>query len=69
MVRIALSIEKTLFDKADALAREMGISRSRFYTLAMEQYIERRRALKRLEAAEQAAQGPPGDDNGQNERI
>lgn len=39
--KTAISIQKALFEKADALARSMRVSRSRLIALALEEYIRR----------------------------
>jgi metal-responsive CopG/Arc/MetJ family transcriptional regulator len=39
--KTAVSIQKSLFEQADALARRMRVSRSRLFALALEDYIHR----------------------------
>jgi metal-responsive CopG/Arc/MetJ family transcriptional regulator len=41
IVKTAISIQKNLFQKADEIAKEMKISRSRFFVLAVEDFIRR----------------------------
>ena len=41
MVKTAISIQKNLFQHADDIAKEMKISRSRLFVLAVEDYIRR----------------------------
>lgn len=48
-VKTAVSIDKALFARANALARGMKISRSRLFALALEEYLRRRENLKALE--------------------
>lgn len=53
-VKTAVSIQKSLFDRVEALARKMKISRSRLYALALEDYIHRQenqQLLERINAA------------------
>ena len=53
-VKTAISIQQSLFEQAEALARAMHISRSRLFTLAVEDFIHRyenQRLLDRLNAA------------------
>ena len=53
-VKTAISLEKTLFDQVEALAREMEISRSRLVVLALEDLLRRhqgQRLLERINAA------------------
>ena len=40
-VKTAISIEDTLFERANALAKELSISRSRLFALAVEEFIEK----------------------------
>jgi metal-responsive CopG/Arc/MetJ family transcriptional regulator len=40
-VKTAVSIQKPLFEPAEALARKMKVSRSRLFVLALEDYIRR----------------------------
>lgn len=40
-VKTAISMQQSLFEQAEALAREMHISRSRLFTLAVEDFIHR----------------------------
>ena len=39
-IRISVSIDEVLFKRAEKLAQEMQISRSRLYSLALEGFIE-----------------------------
>ncbi len=53
-VKTAISIQDSLFEEAEALAREMNISRSRLFALALEDYIRRHQnneLLERINAA------------------
>jgi hypothetical protein len=62
-VKTAVSIQKPLFDRVEALARKMKISRSRLYAQALEEYIlkhENRQLLERINAAYQ--DGPDEDE-------
>jgi metal-responsive CopG/Arc/MetJ family transcriptional regulator len=58
-IKTALSIPENTFKEVDALAREMKISRSRVYVLAVEEFIERRQNRKLIEKINAAhADGP-----------
>ncbi len=53
-MKVSFSLQKSLFEKVDDLARELQISRSRLFVLAVEDFIRRhenRRLLKDLNAA------------------
>jgi metal-responsive CopG/Arc/MetJ family transcriptional regulator len=40
-VKTAISIQKSLFEQAEKIARKMNVSRSRLFALALEDYIQR----------------------------
>lgn len=48
-IKTAISIQPTLFEQVDALARELRVSRSRVFTLAVEEFIQRHDNQKLLE--------------------
>ncbi len=53
-VKTAISIQENLFEQAETLARQMRISRSRLFVLALEDYIRRqqdRELLAKINAA------------------
>jgi len=52
-IKTAISIDQPLYEQAEALAREMKISRSRLYELALEAFLRREESqnlLARLDA-------------------
>jgi len=55
-IKTAISIQKSLFEKAEDLAKKMKVPRSRIYALALEDYF-RRRENKNLLAQINAAHG------------
>lgn len=40
-VKTAISIQKSLFEKVDNLAREMNVPRSRVFVMAVEEFLQR----------------------------
>jgi metal-responsive CopG/Arc/MetJ family transcriptional regulator len=53
-VKTAISLQETLFQQVEALAREMNISRSHLFALAMEEFMRNRESrlmLERINAA------------------
>lgn len=53
-VKTAISLEQELFEQAEQLAREMNISRSRLFALALQEFVARQRnrwLLEQLNAA------------------
>ncbi|HZQ08132.1 MAG TPA: hypothetical protein VFD70_16225 [Anaerolineae bacterium] len=59
-IKTAISIQKSLFDQAEALAHKMKISRSRLFVLALEDYM-RRQQNRDLLAQINAAYGDEPD--------
>ena len=57
-VKTAISISESLFDQANAIAAEMNLSRSRFFALATEAYIQQYQNKKLLEAINNAYTEP-----------
>ena len=58
-VKTAISLEDTLFERVDALARELDISRSHLFALAAQQFIERYENQHLLEATNVAYEELP----------
>jgi len=48
-VKTAISLQKSLLEKAETLAREMNVSRSRLLALALEEFIDRYQNQRLLE--------------------
>jgi len=53
-IKTAISIDKPLFEQVDDLAHELNTSRSRIFTLAATEFIQRHKNLKLLEAINDA---------------
>lgn len=49
-VKTAISVDETLFEKAETLAQELSISRSRLFALAVQEFIEKHENQHLLEA-------------------
>jgi metal-responsive CopG/Arc/MetJ family transcriptional regulator len=62
-VKTAISIEKPIFEQMDTLAKQLNISRSRLFTMAAREFIERYHnieLLKKINAAyEDASETEP----------
>ena len=58
-IKTAISLQQSLFDRVDALARELTISRSRLFTIAVEEFIQRYENQKLLEALNAAYDDSP----------
>jgi metal-responsive CopG/Arc/MetJ family transcriptional regulator len=48
-VKTAISIDKPLFEQADAVARELNIPRSRVFVIALQEYLRRRQHRRLLD--------------------
>ena len=66
-IKTAISIQKSLFEKAEDLARKMKVPRSRLYALALQDYL-RRRENKNLLAQINAAQAEEPETSEKNLR-
>ncbi|MBN1904177.1 MAG: CopG family transcriptional regulator [Deltaproteobacteria bacterium] len=53
-IKTEISIDKPLFDQLGDLAQELNTSRSRIFTLAATEFIQRHKNLKLLEAINDA---------------
>jgi metal-responsive CopG/Arc/MetJ family transcriptional regulator len=58
-VKTAISIDRSLFEQAEAIAQELAISRSHLFSLALEQYIRRRQGQQMLERINAAYSDEP----------
>lgn len=59
IIKTAISLQKSLFEQADLMAREMKVSRSRLFVMALEEYIRRYQNQVLLEKINQAYQDSP----------
>lgn len=53
-VKTAISIEKPIFEKMDILAKNLKISRSRLFSMAANEFIERHKNIELLQSLNQA---------------
>ncbi|MBI1879035.1 MAG: hypothetical protein HYR94_12595 [Chloroflexi bacterium] len=58
-VKTAISLQKSLFEQAEALADELNVSRSRLLALALEDFIRRFQNQKLLEQINRAYDDAP----------
>lgn len=54
MVRIAISLPKPLFERADALARQQRIPRSQLFARAVEEFLQRHEGQALLDSLNRA---------------
>ena len=58
-IKTAISIQEPLFEQVETLARELNISRSRVFVLAVEEFIQRHQNRQLLEEINQAYDDVP----------
>jgi len=58
-IKTAISLQETLLQQLDALAQELDISRSRLFTMAAEEFLQRYQNQKLLEAINAAYDDMP----------
>ena len=58
-IKTAISIDKPLFEEVDELARELNTSRSRIFSLAAQEFVDRHKNQKLLQAINEAYEDMP----------
>ena len=58
-IKTAVSLEKSLFEQAESIARQMKLSRSRLFALALEDFIRRHQNEELLQQINDAYQDEP----------
>jgi metal-responsive CopG/Arc/MetJ family transcriptional regulator len=66
-IKTAISLQKSLFEQVETLAREMKVSRSRLFVLALEDYVRRYQNQQLLERINQAY--PDAPDTTEQKRL
>ena len=61
-VKTAVSIQKTLFEQAESLAKELNISRSHLFGIAIEKFIKNHQNQLLLDELNQAYDDQPDPD-------
>lgn len=61
-IKTAISINEELFTKADAVAHEMGVSRSEVFARALEEYLRRRESRELLARVNEALENDAQED-------
>ena len=68
IVKTAVSLQESLFERADALARQLHLSRSQLFARALDDFLKRHESRKLLDAINSALdEGEP--DLGEEERL
>jgi Arc/MetJ family transcription regulator len=63
-MKTAISVDGDLLTEADRTARELGLSRSRLFSIALEAYLRHRRQEETLDKLNRAYAGKPDPANG-----
>ena len=66
-IKTAVSIEKSLFEQAESIAREMKVSRSRLFALALQDFIRHHQNEELLRRINEAYEDVPDAD--EQERV
>lgn len=60
-IKTAISLQESLFEQAEALARDMKVSRSRLFVLALENFIREHQDRQLFERINKAYEDTPQD--------
>jgi len=64
-IKTAISIQQTLYEEAEAAAKELHLSRSNLYALAVEQFLRQYKSRKLRENLNQVYQNEPSPEEQQ----
>jgi hypothetical protein len=59
IVKTAISVQESLFERADALARQLHLSRSQLFSRALGEFLDRHENRMLLEAINHSLEGGP----------
>jgi len=68
-VKTAVSIEKSLFDQTEQLAKEMKVSRSKLVSLALDEYVRRREEEEMVQEINAAYADSPDEEEKESIRF
>lgn len=61
-IKTAISLEKNIFEQVNKLARDMRVSRSRLFTLAVKDYLKKQESQSLLARLNEAYDDYPNDE-------
>ena len=67
-VKTAISVRESLFKRAEELAKELHISRSQLFAMAMEEFLSRHEAQDVLKRLNDVYGSAPGDEEQREEQ-
>jgi predicted transcriptional regulator len=59
IVKTAISVQESLFERADILARQLHLSRSQLFSRALDEFLERHESRMLLDAINRSLEGAP----------
>jgi hypothetical protein len=62
-IKTAISIEEPILEQVDTLAKDLNVSRSRVFAIAVQEFIQRHRNIKLLEALNEAYDDLPDSES------
>ncbi len=62
-IKTAISVEKPIFEQVNALAKDLNISRSRVFVLAVQEFITRHKNIELLDAINAAYDDVPDSES------
>ena len=62
IVKTAISLQESLFERADALARQLQLSRSQLFSRALDEFLKRHESRMLLDAINRSLEGEPEPD-------
>ena len=66
IVKTAISLQESLFERADTLAQQLHLSRSQLFARALDEFLKKHESRRLLDAINSALEGEP--DPGEEER-
>lgn len=67
-VKTAISLSRSLFEKVESLTRELNISRSRLFAIAVQEFIERHETRRMLATINEAYDDFPDEEEQATQR-
>jgi metal-responsive CopG/Arc/MetJ family transcriptional regulator len=61
-VKTAISLDEALFEQVETLVQELQVSRSRLFTIAMQEFIKRRETQRMIAAINEAFDDFPDEE-------
>ena len=69
IVKTAISLQESLFERADALARQLHLSRSQLFSRALDEFLKRHESRMLLDAINRSLEGEAQPDEVELEHV